>query len=89
MKQQPLKIKYKKSHKKKTFKGKKGFHLFLFGIGLKIQKNKYLEYKQFESFRKIISRKLKTKEMKNKKNLKFLRGATKKKKKLKKQEKNF
>ncbi len=81
MKQQPVKVKFKKSHKKKNFKGTKGKKLILYGIGISIKKQKYHTYNQFEAARKIIARKLKPKEVKNKKNLKNIRSALKKKKK--------
>ena len=71
MKQFPNNIIFKKAHKKKQFKGLKGTKLALFTVGIRNQKNVYLEHSQMEATRKSIVKILRPKEIRNKKNLKY------------------
>jgi ribosomal protein L16/L10AE len=80
MKQFPNNIIYKKSHKKKRFVGLKGTKLALYTTGIKIKGNSYLSYSQYEATRKVIVKVIRPKEVKNKKNLKLLHSAKKRKK---------
>jgi ribosomal protein L16/L10AE len=82
MKQIPNNITYKKPHLKTSFKGLKGTKLALYTTGLKTRSNAYLEYKHFETLRRFIVRKLRTRSVKNKRNLKYLRSIAKKRKSL-------
>jgi ribosomal protein L16/L10AE len=80
MKQFPNNIIYKKSHKIQNFKGNKAVNLALFTSGLKLKKDScYLSYAQFEASRRVIVRLLRPKEIKNKKNLKLIHSARKRK----------
>jgi len=85
MKKFPNNIIFKKSHKKKTFNGIKGTKLALYTTGVKIKNNSYLSYSQFEATRKVIVKILRPKEIKNKKNLKLIHSARKRKKNAKRQ----
>jgi len=81
MKKIPNNIIYKKNHKIKKIKGRKGVNLALFTAGLKIKKGScYMSHTHFESTRRVIVRLLRPKEMKNKKNLKLIQSARKRRK---------
>ncbi len=75
MKQIPSNFKYKKPHKKKKFKGIKGIDFNVYPLGLRnLSKGKYMTYNQFEVVRRIFSRALKQKKIRETKNVKFIKS---------------
>jgi len=84
MKKIPNNIIFKKNHKIKKIKGRKGVNLALFTAGIKIKKAScYMTHTQFESTRRVIVRMLRPKEVKNKKNLKLIQSARKRRNRIK------
>lgn len=77
MKEFPNSPKFKKSHKKKLFKGRKGTSLAMYTTGIKIKQNAYLTSRQYEVIRVLINRKLRPKRVVNKKHLKLIQSARK------------
>jgi len=77
----PNNIKKNKSHKIKTYKGKKCNKLSHYNSGLKTKSLNYLTWNNFEAFRKVYIRAFRAREVKNKKNFKLIQSARKKKKK--------
>jgi len=78
MKKFPNKTKYTRPHKIKSIVGTKGVNLSRYSVGLRLKTAIYLKYEHLESARRAISRLVKPKEMKNKKNLKHIHSAKKK-----------
>jgi len=78
MKKVPNKQKFKRPHKIKSILGTKGLNLGRYTVGLRLKTDKYLEYKHLESARRAISRLVKPREIRNKKNLKHIHSARKK-----------
>lgn len=70
MRLQPLKSKYKKPHKIKSFKGMKGRNFLAYTCGLKIKSNAYFDHPQLEAVRRMLSRQTKSKKDKRIKNVK-------------------
>jgi ribosomal protein L16/L10AE len=74
MKKFPNKVKFSRPHKIKIIKGYKGIYLSRFTIGVRLKSSVYLSYEQLEATRRAISRIVKPKELKNKKNLNIIRS---------------
>jgi len=70
MKLQPLKFKYKKPHKVKSFKGQKGTKFAVYTTGIKIKENISVDYTQLEAVRRMLSRQTKGRREKKVKNVK-------------------
>jgi hypothetical protein len=77
MKKFPNNIVYNRTHKIKTMKGSKGINLSRYNIGLRLKESSYISYEQLESSRRAISRLMKPKETRNKKNQKMTQSAQK------------
>jgi ribosomal protein L16/L10AE len=75
MKKFPNKVKFTRPHKIKVIKGLKGISLSRFTIGVRLKSSTYLSYEQLEAARRAITRLVKPKELKNKKNLALLKSA--------------
>ena len=70
MKTQPLRFKYKKPHKLKKFKGRKGLRFAIYTSGIKIKDNALLNHSQLESARRMLTRQLKGRKGSKIKNIK-------------------
>jgi ribosomal protein L16/L10AE len=75
MKKFPNKVKFSRPHKIKVIKGSKGFSLSRFTAGVRLKRSAYLSYEQLEAARRAITRLVKPKELKNKRNLNLIRSA--------------
>lgn len=78
MKKFPNKVKFTRPHKIKVIKGLKGILLSRFTIGVRLKSSIYLSYEQLEATRRAITRLVKPKELKNKKNLNLIKSIQKK-----------
>lgn len=78
MKKFPNNVKYSRPHKIKTMKGTKGINLSRYNAGLRIKTSNYLSYDHLEACRRVISRMVKPKDVKNKKNQKLALSASRK-----------
>jgi ribosomal protein L16/L10AE len=78
MKKFPNNIVYSRPHKIKTMKGTKGINLSRYTAGLRMKASAYLSYEQLEACRRVVSRLIKPKEVKNKKNKRLLKVSKKK-----------
>nr|ADD25159.1 ribosomal protein L16 [Didymium iridis]ADD25160.1 ribosomal protein L16 [Didymium iridis] len=78
MKKFPNNVVYSRPHKIKTMKGTKGINLSRYTAGLRLKSSSYISYEQLEASRRVISRLVKPKEVKNKKNQKIALSAQKK-----------
>ena len=78
MKKFPTKYKFKRSHKIKTVLGHKSSKLGRYTVGLRLNSTLYLKYNHLESARRTITRLLKPREVKNKKNLRYIKSSQKK-----------
>jgi len=78
MKKFPNNIKFTRPHKIKVMKGSKGIFLSRFSVGVRLKTSQYLSYEQLEAARRVITRLVKPKELKNKKNLILLKSAQRK-----------
>jgi ribosomal protein L16/L10AE len=78
MKKFPNNIVYSRPHKIKTMKGTKGINLSRYTAGLRMKASAYLSYEQLEACRRVVSRLIKPKEIKNKKNQKIAQSTQKK-----------
>nr|ADZ99046.1 ribosomal protein L16 [Physarum polycephalum] len=74
MKKFPNNTKFKRPHKIKIIKGNKGIFLSRFSVGVRLKASRYLSYEQLETARRVITRLVKPKELKNKKNLTILKS---------------
>jgi ribosomal protein L16/L10AE len=81
MRHSPKRIKFKRTHKFFSHKGQRGTKLCVYSSGIKVSDSLYLTYAHYEIVRVIISRLFKVKGPKNKKNLKLIRSALKRKRK--------
>jgi len=77
MKKFPNNVVYNRPHKIKTMKGTKGINLSRYTAGLRIKSSAYISYEQLEASRRVISRLVKPKEVKNKKNQKIAQSTQK------------
>jgi ribosomal protein L16/L10AE len=78
MKKFPNNVVYSRPHKIKTMKGTKGINLSRYNSGLRIKSSNYLTYDHLEACRRVISRMVKPKEVRNKKNQKIALSALRK-----------
>jgi|SRR5271156_468946 ribosomal protein L16/L10AE len=74
MKKFPNKVKFTRPHKIKIIKGNKGICLSRFTIGIRLKSSVYLSYEQLEATRRAITRLVKPRELKNKKNLVLIKS---------------
>lgn len=81
MKNFPKRIKFKRTHQTFCHKGQRATKLCVYSAGVKVKDSLYLTYAHFEIVRVIISKLFKVKGPKNKKHLKLIRSALKRKKK--------
>lgn len=72
MKKFPTKVKFKKPHKIKIIKGNKGINLIKFTAGIRLTHTKYISYDQIEAVRRALTRRVKPRELKRRKDI-FLR----------------
>jgi len=75
MKKFPKSSKFRRPHKIKIIKGSKGNNLSRFSVGVRLKSSVYLSYEQLEATRRAITRLVKPKELKNKKNLLLVKSA--------------
>jgi large subunit ribosomal protein L16 len=75
MKKFPKFTKFNRPHKIKIIKGSKGNNLSRFSVGVRLKSSIYLSYEQLEATRRAISRLVKPKQLKNKKNLLLAKSA--------------
>jgi large subunit ribosomal protein L16 len=78
MKKFPNKTKFSRPHKIKVMKGLKGNSLSRFTMGVRLKSSVYLSYEQLEAARRAITRLVKPKELKNKRNLAIIKSTSQK-----------
>lgn len=75
MKKFPNKVKFTRPHKIKIIKGVKGNLLSRFTVGVRLKKSVYISYEQLETARRAVTRLVKPKGLKNRKNLVLAKSA--------------